>query len=233
MPLEQALQWTEKFAALALILQAFEFISLRKDIQKIWRRNLLLLHCMQLLVALYLLMDPHFFINGLLLLLFLLQIYFFRGPFNGGSDYMLAIVLLSTTTARAFPDLVTVQKFCLGYIAVQLCLSYVISGLAKLKQSDWRQGLALQRLLHADYCSVPVMATGYFEKVKIYSAVSIGIIVFECLFPIVFLDSRLAIVFVVAAGIFHLSNFFVLGLNRFVWSWLAAYPALLYFAFHR
>ncbi len=52
---------------------------------------------------------------------------------------------------------------------------------------------------------------------------------FELLMPITFLNATsLAIALMVAAS-FHLANAWVFGLNRFLWSWLATYPALWWF----
>ena len=54
------------------------------------------------------------------------------------------------------------------------------------------------------------------------------VITLECGFPAALVAPELAIALLTIAGTFHVGNALVLGLNRFVWAWLAAYPALLY-----
>jgi hypothetical protein len=55
---------------------------------------------------------------------------------------------------------------------------------------------------------------------------------FECGAPLA-LTGRTACLALLAFGAgFHVVNAVVFGLNRFLWTWLAAYPALLYWAGH-
>jgi hypothetical protein len=53
------------------------------------------------------------------------------------------------------------------------------------------------------------------------------VIAFECAFPLALIDARLLSLLGIA---FHVVNARVLGLNRFLWAWLAAYPALWFWA---
>ena len=52
---------------------------------------------------------------------------------------------------------------------------------------------------------------------------------FELLFPLALLDAGYLKAALVIAGLFHLVNGCVFGLNRFLWIWIAAYPSLLWF----
>ena len=53
-----------------------------------------------------------------------------------------------------------------------------------------------------------------------------SVIGFECLFPLAWFDPRLCLLLMAAGAGFHLLNSYVFGLNRFLFAWLAAYPAL-------
>jgi hypothetical protein len=57
------------------------------------------------------------------------------------------------------------------------------------------------------------------------------VIVFECAFPLVLWVRPQGAALLLACGLaFHLCNALVLGLNRFLWAWLAGYPALLFWS---
>jgi uncharacterized membrane protein len=57
---------------------------------------------------------------------------------------------------------------------------------------------------------------------------SFAMLAFECSFPIALVDVRACVVMLAIAAVFHLTNAVVFGLNRFLWAWLAAFPALLF-----
>ena len=65
----------------------------------------------------------------------------FQGPYNGGSDRMGLLILFCLTLAHILPPVGA--ELALGYLAVQVVLSYVISGQVKLVNPDWRSGTAL------------------------------------------------------------------------------------------
>ena len=57
---------------------------------------------------------------------------------------------------------------------------------------------------------------------------SVAVILFEVVFPLALISLlTTALALALAAG-FHLSNALFLGLNRFVWAWISAYPALIW-----
>jgi hypothetical protein len=146
----------------------------------------------------------------------------FRGSFNGGSDYTTILTLLSLTISCLIPSLATPM---MGYLAFQIILSYFLAGLVKFKNSEWRSGKALKNLFLGPNYSPPIFLIRIFEKKSISFVFCWLTIVLELLFPMI-LGSNHIMVFLVFAGMFHLFNFVSFGLNRFFWSWLAAYPAL-------
>ncbi|HEY0253879.1 MAG TPA: hypothetical protein VGC41_20255, partial [Kofleriaceae bacterium] len=140
----------------------------------------------------------------------------FRGSYNGGSDAMLLVVLLGISINR-----LGYERVGMGYIAAQLILSYAISGIAKLREPSWRDGTALPSLLANPQYNAPAWALRLAGR-----PVSYALLGFEVLFPLA-LTSRVACMsFLAIAAAFHLGNAIVLGLNRFLWTWLAAFPAL-------
>ncbi|MEO8843265.1 MAG: HTTM domain-containing protein [Kofleriaceae bacterium] len=148
----------------------------------------------------------------------------FRGSYNGGSDSMLVVVLLALAVAR------TDERFALaglGYAAVQLVMSYAISGWAKVRDPQWRTGTALDVLVRLPHYGVPPRLVAMLSS-RAARPASFAMLAFECAFPIALADVRVCVAMLAIATLFHLTNAVVFGLNRFLWAWLAAFPALLF-----
>ncbi len=151
----------------------------------------------------------------------------FRGSYNGGSDSMLLVVLGGLALARGDRAGV-LETVGLAYIAAQLVLSYFVAGAAKLSQPSWRSGAAVHQLLSLPQYPVPNCARRWLGTDAAVRLCAWGVIGFECLFPLALVSDYAAIVLTAIAIGFHVVNVVVLGLNRFLWTWLAAYPALAY-----
>lgn len=151
----------------------------------------------------------------------------FRGTYNGGSDFMTMVVLIGLTGATMLPS---IAKFFLAYIAVQVCLSYFFSGVVKLRKPNWRSGKALQSLSDSVVYPIPSFAQKCMSNGRISRIFSIALIAFECSFPMALLNAEVCRVYLAFAVLFHLLMVYVFGLNRFLWAWLSAYPALYFFS---
>jgi len=171
-----------------------------------------------------------------LLLTALLVCVRFRGTYNGGSDAMTIVVLLGLLIARSGEDGTratgsTAARVGLGYITAQLVLSYVVAGLAKLREPAWRRGHALPRLLSAHQYEAPPGLRAMARRPALGLLASWAVITFECAFPsALFHGPRICLVWLTLGLTFHALNALTLGLNRFLWAWLAAYPALLFWS---
>jgi hypothetical protein len=148
-----------------------------------------------------------------------------RGSFNGGSDFM-TVVVLSALTVAAFSKNSTIRLGCLWYITIQTTLSYFIAGTVKVRKSSWRSGMALDHIVRNSIYGPPP----WWPKLssRLLGIASSLVLTFELLFPISLLNPSFCLGFLAVAAQFHLMNFWFLGLNRFVWAWLAAYPAVVY-----
>lgn len=221
---QEAIFWCEQLLAIAVLLQSFELLFLRGQIRKIWNAEILPATLLKIsgCIGLFISPDPIFHLS--ILMGTLLTARTFGGTFNGGSDMMTFHVLLATTLARLFPQAEPATFFALGYLAVQLVASYFLAGIAKLRQKNWRTGQALKNILNASFYSVPESAKNYVPP-RVLSWVTIS---FEVLFPLALLNTTSAMVFIAIAILFHFGNFWVLGLNRFVFAWIAAYPAMIW-----
>lgn len=154
----------------------------------------------------------------------------FRGTFNGGSDYMTVLVLMALSVTWllspfAFP---VASKACLGYVAIQVTLSYFISGIAKLKEPAWRDGTALRAFATSTRYGAPAWIRRALDGNRRCALLAYGVLTFECAFPLAWLAPGVCTLFIAVGVLFHLGNWLIFGLNRFLFAWSAAYPALLY-----
>ncbi len=92
-------------------------------------------------------------VEALLLLLGVAILYRFHGSYNGGSDRMSLLLLFCLLMAHLAPSR-RWQEIAVGYLAVQLLMSYAISGWIKLSNPDWRSGHALKDVF--EFSAYPV-----------------------------------------------------------------------------
>ncbi len=152
----------------------------------------------------------------------------FHGPYNGGSDTMSILVLLCLWLANLAPSRM-LQEIALGYLALQLTLSYFQSGLVKIENAEWRSGKALREVFALTAYPVSESLRHLASKPTLLLYASRAVIIGELLFPLALMHSMALMIALVFTAVFHLANAILFGLNRFVWSWLAAYPIILWF----
>lgn len=154
-------------------------------------------------------------------------LHWFNGPYNGGSDKMGTLVLICLCGATLLPQ-GAMQQAVFGYLGVQLVLSYLVSGWVKIVHADWRDGSALRDVF--DFSAYPVSRDlrGLAQRPKLMLGLSWAVIGFELAFPLCLLSTPLLAGMMVLAVLFHLANSMFFGLNRFVWAWIAAFPALIW-----
>lgn len=150
----------------------------------------------------------------------------FNGPYNGGADKMGMLVTTCLMAAHLAPHW---AELAMAYLAVQLILSYVVSGYVKIKNPDWRRGQALVDVYRISIYPVSESLRRYADRPKLLQAMSWAVMGFEVVFPLVLLHPMTLWAGLVIAGVFHLANALLFGLNRFFWIWLCAYPSLIWF----
>ncbi len=256
MSLVSCLSWTERLLGFALLLQTLELLQLRRAFSDAgvfrwsilaaehralpaplrWMfavllpyRPFLLLLVLRLPLIALLMLGVH--VAALPLLLSQLAIGArFRGTFNGGSDYMTVVLLLAVAVGSLRPQSATLLTACLAYVCVQLTFSYFIAGIVKLVKPEWRSGAALAGLLGSNRYGTPRWLARLAARPALARGGAWAVLGFECTFPFALLDARLAVGLLGLGALFHVGNVLAFGLNRFLFAWLAAYPALLYFS---
>ncbi|OIQ44302.1 MAG: hypothetical protein BM558_08450 [Roseobacter sp. MedPE-SW] len=152
----------------------------------------------------------------------------YQGPYNGGSDKMTMLILSCLGLAHLAPTPFW-QEMALSYLAVQLVLSYFVSGWVKVVNPEWQRGEALRDVFRFSAYPVSEGLRDLADRPRFLFVMGWAVILFELAFPLSLLDPvALKLALLCAAG-FHFSNACFFGLNRFFWIWLCAYPALIWF----
>lgn len=221
MTLDFAVRWSELLLAVALIQQSLEH-RFAPGTER-W------LFAARIALALLLLagLQPAW-VEGALLLLSLALLHRFDGPYNGGSDRMTLLLLFCLFLSHLAPTQYW-REIALGYLAVQLLLSYTIAGWVKLANPAWRNGQALQDIFEFSIYPVSESIRAWAGSPRVLFELSWAMMLFEMLFPLGLLNASGLIVVLSLAALFHLINGCIFGLNRFLWTWIAAYPCLIWF----
>jgi len=221
MTLELAIRLTEILLGLVVIQQSCEYFY-----KSIHMSSVITVIRAIMGVALILgIYTPYMCVGLCLITLYML--YRFQGPYNGGSDRMGVLILICLTLYHFMPT-IHYQELAFGYLAIQLILSYVISGWVKIINPQWRNGMALcDVFLFSTYPQSESMRK-WAHHPRLLIIVSWCVIVFELIFPIFLMSHHTLTIGLIIAAIFHLANAFLFGLNRFFWTWIAAYPSIIW-----
>lgn len=219
--------WIQILTAIACSLQSLEFLWLHFS-KTLPTKNATLL---TLDIASLIFSATLFFVPEsafVLMIVYFIRYVFYRGPFNGGSDAMTHILLLTLSVGVLFSTQSVLFRAALLYLGLQTILSYFVAGVVKLRSPAWWKGLSLKFILVNSPYPIPSRVKKLFVEGPWSVIFSWGILIFEVAFPTVLLSFPAALVFLSVAFFFHLANAFVLGLNRFFWAWIAAFPAIFY-----
>jgi len=149
---------------------------------------------------------------------------------SDGSDQMgmvisLGVAIMSAGIAFGDRNLAFVGVFA---IAGQATLAYFVAGAAKLVSPTWRGGHAMARVMSTRTFGHPLAARIAAGKPRLSHVLCWFVIVTEMLFPLVFIvPPTVAIVALACYAIFHFANAYFMGLNAFVWPFLATYPSVM------
>ena len=143
-----------------------------------------------------------------------------------GSDSMSIIVTVALAVASVLEDHRVVVRIALLFIAAQLCLAYVASGVAKLFGRAWRSGDALRAILHTEF-GHPGLVRATLDRWQTFGRfLTWSVIAIEISFPFgIVLGSWPAVVALAMIAALQVSIAFAMGLNRFLPWFLAAFPA--------
>lgn len=154
-----------------------------------------------------------------------------RFPFGmDGSDQMLTQIFGALFLGHVAGSPVAL-KASLWYIAGQACLAYFTSGMAKALSPHWHGGKAVFGIFNTRTYGYEPVARFLMHRPGITNGLTWGAVVMECSFPLALVVGFPGCLVFVAWGVaFHFMNAVVMGLNSFLWSFVATYPAVIYCA---
>ena len=142
-----------------------------------------------------------------------------------GSDQMTTIVLISLFLWYAAPGPLA-KQVAIWFIAFQSVLAYVSAGIAKVISTQWRSGSAVRDIVNTRTYGNR-LAVQVFDRWPALKPIACwGVILFECSFPLALLSPKLAIAYFAFGAAMHLGIAAAMGLNNFLWAFIATYPAI-------
>ena len=221
MTFDEAMRLTELLLGFAFAQQSIEHLVARPNEQTIFIPRLFL--------SILLILG---FQTGwailLLMLIGLMQLYRFQGPYNGGSDRMSLLILFCLSLKTIAPDQYW-RELAVGYLALQLVLSYLISGWVKVVNPEWRSGRALCDVFQFSAYPVSESLRSLAQSPRLLFTMAWCVMLFELIFPFALFSQESLVVALIIAAMFHFSNACLFGLNRFFWIWISAYPSIIWF----
>lgn len=147
-----------------------------------------------------------------------------------GADQMAVLVLFVNAVTSFLPQLQALTNF---FILVQLILSYVVAGIAKLVSADWRSGRALAMIVSTRSFGLGSSSL-FIRHTSIAKVICVSIIIYELSWFAAPFNKELLLALMGLGVIFHFANTWILGLNLFPWAFLSAYPLALsaYYQLH-
>ncbi|MBL4907050.1 MAG: HTTM domain-containing protein [Sneathiella sp.] len=218
MSLDFAIRLTEILLGLAFLQQSIEHFRAPMEEQRLFLPRFIL--------SIFLILGfqtPWISLALVIVGLFILKR--FQGPYNGGSDRMSLLILCCLCLVHFIPSRQG-QELVFGYLALQLVLSYFISGWVKIVNPDWRNGQALEDVFRFSAYPVSETLRSLADWPRLLWAMSWAVMLFELIFPLTLFTQVTLITGLIIAAIFHFVNACLFGLNRFFWIWLAAYPSI-------
>jgi hypothetical protein len=147
---------------------------------------------------------------------------------RNGADEMHTIIFPALSLSL-LSDNALALKAGLWFLALQLNLSYLTSGIYKARERGWWDGSYLRMAFRTEAYGNEGLWKLLGERPRVGRVASVMVIVLECGF---FLSLIVPLAYswpiLVAGALFHICNAVISGLNTFVWSYLALYPAVVF-----
>jgi len=152
--------------------------------------------------------------------------------YGAETENRFSLIIIGTLLLRSLSPTDRVTLASLWFIALLVCLSYLIAGISMLGNRDWRRGNGFKYVV-ASVEMIPFKKINtFFDEHKVLTQlVNWLIILFECAFPMVLFAGQIVFwCFLVLGIILHLAIAFGFRMGKFFWVWMATYPALIFIA---
>lgn len=164
-----------------------------------------------------------------LAVLFIINVFhIFRMPLGRtGAEDMSHSVILALLIGSLGSS--TGMTFALIFIAMHSCLAYLTAGAAKLIMPEWRDGSYMRGMICTRYWGNRALAAWMLRRPVLIKACALTVFIGEMVFPLIVIAPwPLAITGLAVAAAFHIAVAVILGLNLFLFAFVATYPAVLF-----
>lgn len=121
----------------------------------------------------------------------------------------------------------TTRKAASDFLALQVIISYFISGVVKSPGKRWARGNALEGVMATETYGDKQFYSFLQKYPRIGRIVTRGTVIVESLMPLAMLNETVLKAALAMFGSFHLANARAMGLGRFVLPFVSTYPAIL------
>ena len=144
-----------------------------------------------------------------------------------GADQMTVLICAAVAVGTLIPS-PNAPLLALMFLTAQIGLAYVTAGVAKLWSPDWMREGVLAKILNTETYGHRLAARFLSTHRRVDRAMSAGIGVMEVAIPLLCLmPSHASLIIGLSIGFsFHLGCALLMGLNNFVWAFVATYPAI-------
>ncbi|MEV0237978.1 hypothetical protein [Nonomuraea sp. NPDC050786] len=150
-----------------------------------------------------------------------------------GTEHMSQLTYMALLAARLFPNDPKARAASAWFIGGQSMLSYLAAGLAKAAGPSWRQGQAMPGIFRTYVYGDERVYKILKDRPMLSKLAGWGVIVGESIVPLALILPKKSAWGMLAAGAsFHAGNAMFMGLNRFLWSFVGTYPAVVYMSKH-
>ncbi len=151
-----------------------------------------------------------------------------------GADKLLTIIFGAFFILYLQPFYLNIQYACLWFISGNVMFAYFISAYHKVKNKEnwYIQNGSLHLFNHPFWVDVKFL-TIRTKHQKLFFLLDKTVLIWQLTFLIALLIGGHFLLLYLAIGVgFHLFNAFFLGLNKFLFVWLSAYPAIIFCSNH-
>jgi hypothetical protein len=213
------------------IQSAFSFdMKLNPILQQLYSKvsfyNLVLARAASVLVALFALTSSNAVLATVMLTFTLLVnvLVALRSLYGVDGTFHMSMIVLPVQIFMAVSYHALPTQIILMYFFIQMGLCYFFAGFIKLFGSEWRDGSCLEGVFSTEAYGHP-LAQRLFRYRTIAFVSAWCVILLELYLSIAPYLGELAFVIALALGVtLHLSIAITMGLNKFFWTWMSAYP---------
>jgi hypothetical protein len=148
-----------------------------------------------------------------------------------GTEHMSLLTYATLLASRVVGDDEKAKEACAWFLAGQTNLSYFAAGLSKLVGRPWRNGMAMPGIFRTTVYGDKRIYELLKDRPKLAKAAGWGVVASELAMPLMMAAPKLPAWAMLGMGAgFHVGNAVFMGLNRFVYSFVGTYPAIVHVA---